>query len=153
MTIEFKEKFDDWVCDGDSISVEIGPFTFTALVEHDPYGDSPDEICGFWPSKDPNNAGYVPPDKFDASLRRSKMIMDKYERGEWGYYVMCLEVESEEAHFSAFAGRLGGLEVNHPLAEDNSYLTDVANELLLESLHALKRFIKQVKEFENEYTI
>ena len=48
----FRERFDRYVCEGDSIAVEIDGFRVTARIVRDDCPDSPDERQGgFWPSR------------------------------------------------------------------------------------------------------
>ena len=56
----FRETFEDFVCEGDSISTEVDGFTVTARIERDDCGDAPDQRQdGFWPSLDPESAGFI----------------------------------------------------------------------------------------------
>lgn len=54
--------FDRYVCEGDTVTVEIDGFTLTATIYRDDDGSAPDERQdGFWPSLDENDAGYIGP--------------------------------------------------------------------------------------------
>lgn len=40
---------------------------------------------GFWPSEDPNAPGYVPPDRFDAEMRKAEERAEAWKVDEWWY--------------------------------------------------------------------
>jgi hypothetical protein len=51
---------DGYVCDGDTISVDVDGFTVTAEIVRDDSSDAPDERQdGFWPSDDPKADGFI----------------------------------------------------------------------------------------------
>jgi hypothetical protein len=48
--------------------------------------DAPDERqYGFWPSRDKNDAGYVPAAKFNEAQKEAQRLMDGWKRGDWSY--------------------------------------------------------------------
>jgi len=56
----FIQKFDDYVCLGDSITCTVDGFTITARIAHDETPDAPDERqYGFWPSLYKDDAGFI----------------------------------------------------------------------------------------------
>lgn len=135
-------KFDRYVCEGDSVSLEIDGFTVTARIYRDDCSDRPDERQdGFWPSLDPNDAGYIGP-KSKSTLARhmakAKAIVKAWENDEWFYCGVCLTVEKEGVQLTGrYDHALWGVECNYP-GSDNSYLTDVAHDLLDEALEAAR---------------
>jgi hypothetical protein len=65
---------------------QIPSIVFEVLTPPDDSPDKPDQRDdGFWPSRDPNAAGYVEPDKFDSELAKAHERMDAFERGDWQY--------------------------------------------------------------------
>ena len=140
---EFSEQFLPYVCLGDSISVDVGEYTVTARVAHDDSPDKPDERdCGFWPSLDPNAAGFIGADngwrkRLDQQQAKAVSIMDAWLNDEWFYCGIILSVSIDETIITDHAASLWGIEANYP-DSDNSYLSQVANELLDEALDAAK---------------
>ena len=58
----FRERFDRYVCEGDSIACEIGGFRVTARIVRDDCMDAPDQRQdGFWPSLYINDPGFIGP--------------------------------------------------------------------------------------------
>ena len=86
--MSFTEKFQDYVCLGDSISVDIGDYTITARIAHDYTADKPEERdCGFWPSLDPNAAGYIGDGngwrkRFDEQQAKAKFVMAAWKNDD-----------------------------------------------------------------------
>ncbi|MBO0715713.1 MAG: hypothetical protein J2P55_00050 [Rhizobiales bacterium] len=62
---------------------------FEMITEPDDSPDAPDERDdGFWPSRDPKDAGYVGADNlpdFDRLHADAQARMDAWKRGDWGY--------------------------------------------------------------------
>lgn len=117
----FEQKFDTYVCEGDSISCEVGGFTVTALLiyDHDTSAHEYDEDGWCFDTNDPEYG------------ERNKEIIEAFDNGDWGYYLVILSVSVDDLTLDDHAAVLGGVEGNFPNT-DNSYLTDVANELLAE---------------------
>jgi hypothetical protein len=60
--------------------------TFERVTLPDETAGRPDEMDeGFWPSRDPNAAGYVLPENFDAEQARAQARMKAFDAGEWEY--------------------------------------------------------------------
>jgi len=56
----FTEKFDSFVCEGDSLTCQAQGFTVTARLVRDDCGDAPDQRQdGFWPSLYKDAAGFI----------------------------------------------------------------------------------------------
>jgi len=144
----FKSEFAKFVCEGDRITCTVGQFDCTATLYRDDCGDVPDERdCGFWPSLDPNSAGYIGP-KAKRTLARhmakAQAIMDAWERDEWHYFGVAVTVEKNGVQLTHQCDHaVWGIEGNYPGA-DNSYLRVVANELLPEALDAAKAKLEQL---------
>ena len=59
--------------------------------------------------------------------------MEGWRKGDWFYCGIVLSVSLEGVQLASHAASLWGIEANYPGA-DNSYLAEVANELLPESI-------------------
>ena len=94
----FSQRFDDFVCEGDSITCEVDGYTVTALITHDENTDAPDERQdGFWPSLYPNDAGFIGAgngwrDRFDKAQAKAKRVMAAWKNDEWYYCGVILSV-------------------------------------------------------------
>jgi len=151
MAAKFSEKFDSFVIPGESVSVTVNGITYTATVEHDSDSASPDERNdGFWPSQDPNSAGYIG-SKSKSTLARhtahAKRVMKAWENDEWFYCGIVISASYGETVFMKHAASLWGIETNYPQANgkrNNSYLDDCANELLGEAIHAAEEALADI---------
>lgn len=135
----FIKPFQNYVCEGDTITCEVEGFTLTARVYRDDCSDKPDERdCCFWPSKDKNAAGYVPRRKFKAEQAKAERIMAAWLNDEWFYCGVAVTVERAGVQLTdRYANALWGVECNYP-DSDNDYLRSVANDLLSEALEEAK---------------
>ena len=141
--MSFTEEFQNYVCLGDSISVDIGDYTVTARTAHDDTIDKPDKRdCGFWPSLDPNAAGFIGAGngwrkRFDEQQAKAESVMAAWLNDDWFYCGIILSVTIGETELTDHAVSLWGIEANYP-DSDNRYLSQVANELLPDALDATK---------------
>lgn len=139
----FTQKFDSYVCIGDSITCTVDGYTVTARIAHDETPDAPDERQdGFWPSLYKDDAGFIGAgngwrDRFDKAQQQAERIMAAWKNDEWFYCGVILSVAVEGITLDRFAASLWGIEANYP-DSDNAYLTEVANELLAEALETAK---------------
>ena len=139
----FTEKFDSFVCLGDSITCEVDGFTVTARIAHDETPDAPDQRQdGFWPSLYPNDAGFIGAgngwrDRLAIAQAKAEAVMKAWKNDEWFYCGVVLSVAIDGVELTDHAASLWGIEANYP-DSDNAYLTEVANELLSEALEAAK---------------
>lgn len=137
----FKKPFSNYACEGDTITATSGRFTLTARLYRDDCSDAPDERQdGFWPSLDPNDAGYIGP-KSQRTLERHKAkaveAMPAWRADEWFYCGVAVTVECEDVQLTAqYANAIWGIECNYPSTRKhpNEYLLTVANELAEEAL-------------------
>lgn len=133
----FTEKFDDYVCINDSIETEEGPFRITARVVPD-HNSSPRDYdapeCCF-DTSDPEHG------------EANQAIIDAWDDGEWCYVGIVLDVDTIDGQSWGLVGAasLWGIECNYP-GEDNSYLTEVANELLQEAIDTANDSFEIMKE-------
>ena len=139
----FTQKFDSYVCIGDTIICTVEGYTVTARISHDETPDAPDERQdGFWPSFYPNDAGFIGAgngwrDRFAKAQAKAERVMAAWKNDEWYYCGVILSVAIDGLTLDRFAASLWGIEANYP-DSDNAYLTEVANELLSEALEAAK---------------
>jgi len=139
----FAQKFDSYVCIGDTITCTVDGYTVTARISHDETLDAPDERQdGFWPSLYPDDAGFIGSgngwrDRFDAAQARAEKVMATWKNDEWYYCGVILYVAIEGITLDRFVASLWGIEANYP-DSDNAYLTEVANELLPEAIAEAK---------------
>lgn len=135
----FTEKFRPFICEGDAIACEIDGFEIVARIVRDDSPDSPDERQdGFWPSEFIDDPGFIGPgpnwrQRLAEAQRQAQEIMEAWREGEWFYCGIVLSVSRNAIVLAPHAASLWGVEANYP-GSDNSYLTEVANELLAEAL-------------------
>lgn len=149
----FTKGFDKYACEGDKITCEVDGFIVTARIVTDDTIDAPDERNeGFWPSQNEKDAGYVLPENFEAEQAKAERVMKAWKNGDWFYCGVVLSVSKpvdikgrtqEEVIISDHAASLWGVECNYP-DSDNSYLLEVANELLPEALNHARECLKQI---------
>lgn len=139
----FTQKFDSYVCIGDTITCTVDGYTVTARIAHDETPDPPDERQdGFWPSLYPNNAGFIGAgngwrDRFDTAQAKAERVMAAWKNDEWFYCGVILSVAIDGLVLTDHAASLWGIEANYP-DSDNAYLSEVANELLSEAITEAK---------------
>lgn len=135
---QFGKGISNHVMPGDTITCTVGDFTATARIHRDDCTDRPDQRQdGFWPSLDPNNAGYIGP-KTARTLARHRAkthaIMQAWADDEWFYCGVTVTVEACGVQITGnYSNALWGVECNFP-GSKNTYLRDVANELLPQAL-------------------
>ena len=138
----FSETFASYVCEGDTITAQVDGYTVTARVMRDDTPDAPDKRQdGFWPTLDPQDAGYIGAGKTDADLEaakaQAKAVMDAWEADEWFYCGIVVCVSRAGITLDDHAASLWGIEANYP-GSDNAYLTEVARELVPDALDAAR---------------
>ena len=151
----FTERFQTFVCEGDTISCEAQGFEITARIvrefrgsENAPgerfpegRGDAPDQRQdGFWPSLYKDAPGFIGPgpnprQRFAEAQAKAEAVMEAWRKDEWFYCGIVLSIALEGVTLERNAAALFGIEANYP-DSDNAYLTEVAQELLPEALDA-----------------
>ena len=108
----FKNDFDAYVCEGDTITCEKEGFTVVARLEHD---------CDTTPSD------------FDCY---SKRAIEAWKNDEWHFFGVVLSVSVGEVEIADHAASLWGIEGNFPSRRKNpnKYFREVANDLLDEAI-------------------
>ena len=131
----FSKDFDTYVCAGETIETWVDGFFVIARIEHDNCPDGPDERSeGFWPSLYIDAPGFIGPGKqfrqrFAEAQAKAQAIMDAWRADEWFYCGIVLSISRNGVTLDQHAASLWGVEANYP-DRDNSYLRDVANDLL-----------------------
>ena len=69
--------------------------------------------------------------------------MEAWRKDEWFYCGIVLAIECEGVELEPHAASLWGIEANYP-GSDNAYLSEVADELLLEALAAGRAALKRL---------
>jgi len=139
--MSFTERFQSFVCEGDSIACEAGEFRIVARIVRDPCPDAPDERQdGFWPSLYKDAPGFIGPgpkhrQRFAEAQSKAEAVMEAWRKDEWFYCGVVLSVFADEIELAPHAASLWGVEANYP-GSDNAYLIEIANELLPEALDA-----------------
>jgi len=123
--LEFTDKFDSFVCVGDSISVDHDGFTVTARIGYDDCHNIDDDDCH---NVDQSVTG-CSDEQNETLIANRKAWFDD----EWFYGVIVLSVSKNGVMLDENAASLCGIEVNYP-TRDSGYLMEVANELLSEAL-------------------
>ena len=137
----FTERFQSFVCEGGSITCEVASFEITARIVRDDCTDAPDERQdGFWPSLYKDAPGFIGAgpnhrQRFAEAQAKAEAVMAAWRKDEWFYCGIVLSVALEGVTLDTHAASLWGVEANYP-GNDNSYLTEVAQELLPEALDA-----------------
>jgi len=137
----FMERFDTFVCEGDSITCEVAGFEIIARIVRDDCPDAPDERQdGYWPSLYKDAPGFIGPgpnyrQRFADAQARAEAVMEAWRKDEWFYCGIILSVALEGVTLERNAAALFGIEANYPDSA-NAYLTEVAQELLHEALDA-----------------
>tara|TARA_R110000787_G_scaffold262586_1_gene368187 strand:- start:109 stop:585 length:477 start_codon:yes stop_codon:yes gene_type:complete len=145
----FRERFDPYVCEGDSIACEIDGFRITARIVRDDCPDRPDQRQdGFWPSLYINDPGFIGPgnnfrERLAKAQAEAEAVMEAWRKDEWFYCGIVLAIECEGVELEPHAASLWGIEANYP-GSDNAYLSEVADELLLEALAAGRAALKRL---------
>lgn len=156
MTNQYKSAFDKYTCVGDWIETEPDGrgIYFRARIGFDHNSGPPDEHSdGFWPNTNPESAGYVLPENYQVESEKAHRVMQAWKDDEWFYCGIVISVHGEFAGcditFNKHAASLWGIECNYPNS-DNSYLTEVANELLGEAMDAADKLIDAIADKINQ---
>ena len=156
MENKFETTFPHYVCEGDAICAEVDGFFVVAKIFRDNDSGTPEEkVCGFWPSTNPQDAGYIgeePEVSYSEQLKKANEVLAAWKRDEWFYGGVVLSVSKRikidgraqrEVVLSEHAASLWGIECNYP-DTNNEYLTEVANELLPEALTYAREILRQL---------
>ena len=119
----FKTAFDSYACIGDTIETkEINGITYTARIVFDESYHIDDDDC--------HTLELAETTEIEEKLLQARQA---WFDNEWFYCGIVLSAETTDGWTKDHIVSLWGIECNYPEG-DNSYLTDVANELLDEIL-------------------
>jgi hypothetical protein len=118
----FKEKFDSYVCVGDSIETEIDGIDYNARIVFDEDGQ--------WHIKDS--------DHYDQEW------IDAWKRDEWFFCGVVISARKNGVLLDNHLASSWGIECNLPVG-GNGYLNEVADELLQEAIDVAKDSLEDMK--------
>jgi hypothetical protein len=121
----FGGKFLKYVCPNDSIEVQVGKYTFSAVLDHDQDAHIDDD--------DVHNIDQTVTGCDDSGQAALLKARKAWSNDEWFYGSLSIEASYNGVRLGSHLACLGGIEVNYP-GSDNAYLTQAANELLSEAL-------------------
>lgn len=131
----FTTKFDRYACENDTITCNVDGFDVTArIVRDDNYSIDDDDSH----NPDTNVTGCNRAQQ--AKLLKARQA---WKNDEWFYCGIVISVSRSEIVLSDHASSLWGIECNYPEG-DNSYLSDVANELLPEAVETAEGIIERL---------
>jgi hypothetical protein len=140
---QFTSPFPEVVREGDSIITlpDADGIYYLARIVRDEDAGAPDEMQdGFWPSADPDDAGYVAPEHYDEEQAHATAVYDGWVNDEWFYCGIILskhlsdERFEEDPVFNSHVDSLWGIEANYPKENANACLMDYAHDLLATAL-------------------
>lgn len=125
----FAKNFDKYVCENDQISTECEGFEIVATVCHDPDYHIDDDDCH---NPDQSVTGCN-----DEQFKNLMEAREEWFDNEWFYCGIVLSAYKNGILIDDHIASLWGIECNYP-GSDNSYLLEVANELLTEGIDQAK---------------
>jgi hypothetical protein len=131
----FIKGFNKYVCHGDSISTQVRPLTIEATIEYDHDYRIDDDDC--------HNVDQGVTGCDDEQQKQLLKARQAWHNDEWFYAGVVLSVKFDEILIDDNFAALWGIEVNYP-GSDNSYLLEVANELLAEKLAEIQELPKKL---------
>lgn len=132
----FPNQFSSFVCAGDSLQVKIDGITYTARIEPDPFADIDDDDCH---NLDQSITGCN-----EYQQRRLINAREAYKRDEWFYCGITLHARHDAtgANWDSLESPWR-IEANYPDSY-NTYLTEVANELLASAVEQVQDKIREL---------
>lgn len=147
--------FDRYVCEGDTVTLEIDGFILSATIHRDDDTGSPDTAQdGFWPSLDPNDPGYIGPKSKSTLARhtaRAAEVLQAWRNDEWFWCGVAVTVSRNGIQLTGdFDHALWGIDCNYPERNKrhrpNEYLSQVASDYIGQALNDAKAKIAQLAE-------
>jgi hypothetical protein len=132
----FSSSFDEYVCEGDTITAEIDGFTVIARIERDEDSHIDDDCH----DTDQDVTGCD--DEQQAKLLSARKA---WQNDEWFYCGIVLSVSRRGVMLDEHASSLWSIEANYP-ESNNGYLTEVANELIEEAIESGRKAIDKITE-------
>jgi hypothetical protein len=131
----FTQKFDSYVCHQDIITAEVEGLTMVATIEYDQDSHINDDDC--------HNTDQTVTGCDDAQQEKLLEARKAWFHDEWFYCGIVLSIYKRGICLSTHAASLWSIEANYPNT-DNSYLTEVANDLLQEAIEEGKAIIAKL---------
>ena len=135
-SVSFPACFDRFVCVGDRLTFRHGDFVFDATIRHDEDRNIDDDDCH---NTDQNVTGCD-----DEQQKKLLEARAAWSRDEWFYCGVVLSVSHKCGARWGHLESLWGIEANYP-DSDNSYLTEVANEMLPQAVAKIGELIEDLK--------
>jgi hypothetical protein len=139
---KFTKGFGRFVCFGDSIECEAEGFTVRARIEHDAQRGIDDDDCH--PAEYSEEIFGTETVESRAQFEQALAARNAWLADEWHYCGVVLSVERNGVMLDQHAASLWGVECNYPVG-DNSYLLEVANELLPEALDGAREVLEKLR--------
>lgn len=132
---------------GAQISATIGGILYVATIHRDDDMGAPDENSdGFWPSRDRTAPGWIgdnPAKSFETQQEECEAVIARHKAGKMVYCgVVVTAHKAHRALTGAYDFALWCVDINWP-GSDNSYLLNVANELLGEARPVVEKALVQ----------
>lgn len=137
----FTKGFDRYVCFGDYIQCEVDGFTVTARVEYDQ--DTKIDDCDSFPEEYSVEMFGEDTPEHREHFEKALAARRAWFNDEWHYCGVVLSVSKRGIALDKHAASLWGIDCNFP-GSDNSYLLDVANNLLSEALDVGKATLAEL---------
>ena len=129
----FKQNFDSYACIGDFISCKVDGIEYRARIEHDiDYGIDDDD------GHNPDQSVTGCDDKQQERLLNARQA---WFNDEWFYCGVVISAHKAGVEIEQYAASLWGIDCNYP-DSNNSYLKDVANELLPDAIDSANSILE-----------
>lgn len=125
MQHKFPAAFGDYACIDDYIDVEVNGILYRATVEHD-YDSRPEDTDCYTPEQ-----------------------LQAWRDDKWHYCGIVISIWLDDIQLAPNAASLWGVERNFPDG-DNTYMTEVANELLGEAITYATQRIPYIRDKLNQ---
>ena len=132
----FTQKFDTYVCLGDTITCEAEGFTFTARIEHDPDYHIDDD--------DTHNTDQSVTGCDETQQKKLIEAREAWHNNDWFYCGIVISVSRNGVELNDHAASFWNMECNHP-GSDNAYLSECANELIDDAIEAAREALEQIR--------
>lgn len=133
--MEFKEKFEKYVCNGDSITLKSNGITFEARIEHDSDSNIDDD--------DIHNIDQLVTGCNEEQQERLLAAREAWSKNEWFYCGIVLTATIDGIELNSTES-LWAIEANYPNSENN-YLNEVANDLIAEIMKSVSNELEDLK--------
>lgn len=133
---KFIRSFDDFACEGNKIICTIDGITFQARIAHDPHSSIDDD--------DSHNIDQSVTGCDTEQQAKLLAAREAWKQGDWFYCGVIISARhNATGAFWDHLESLWGIKANYP-GGDNSYLNEVANELLASAVVAVRAKIREL---------